>query len=55
MMESKAPLLWIRAVPIQPAKTPLVVSLISRTMASVSDSAMMTAEDFMRTMPEMKT
>ena len=24
-MESKAPLLWRRAVPIQPAKTPLVV------------------------------
>ena len=54
MMESKAPLLWRRAVAIQPEKTPLVVSLIRRTIFSARDSPMMTAEDLMSTMADMK-
>ncbi len=53
-IESKAPLLWRRAVAIHPAKTPLVVSLIRRTIFSARDSPIMTAEDLMRMIPEMK-
>jgi hypothetical protein len=53
-MESKAPLLWMRAVEIQLAKTPLVVSLMRRTILSARDSPIMTAADFMRIIPERK-
>ncbi len=53
-MESKAPLLWRMAVPSQPAKTPLVVSWIRRTIFSARDSPRMTAADLMTTIPEMK-
>ncbi len=53
-MESKAPLLWMSAVAIQPAKTPLVVSRMTSTIFSARDSPMMHAEDLMRIIPEMK-
>ena len=53
-MESKAPLLWRMAVPSQPAKTPLVVSLMRRTTFSARDSPRMTAADLMTTIPETK-
>jgi len=54
MMESNAPLLCRRAVVIQPEKTPLVVSLIRRTIFSARDSPIITAEDLMSTMDEIK-
>lgn len=53
-IESKAPLLWSKAVESQPAKTPLVVSFINRTSFSAKDSPIITAEHFIRTIPEMK-
>jgi len=53
-MLSKAPLLWMSAVPIQPAKTALVVSLMTSTILSVRASAIMAALDLMSMMAEMK-
>jgi len=53
-IESKAPLLWRRAVAIQPANTPLVVPRINSTILSARDSPMITAEDLMSIIPDTK-
>ena len=53
-MESKAPELCSNAVDNQPAKTPLVVSLINSTILSARASPMMVADDLMSTMAETK-
>ncbi len=53
-IESKAPLLWMRAVPNQPTKTPVVVSLIWSNSRRTGSLPMRVTDSFIRTIEEMK-